>query len=147
MGVGVDMVLVSPCPRCHALKWFGVRTWIKFQIKKGFQIRKVQVQIRSSMFSKPLLSLNSFNSFSNHIINQIPGLYSLNGSRIFLKSHTQAVCWNNPLFPFAQPIPIKFFNFSTQNYSISLPKLCQHSISTSRQTRMSSSHMLKQDNY
>ena len=38
--------------------------------------------------------------------------------------------------------PIKFFNFPSQ--ILQFPKLCQHPISTSRQTRMAPNHILKQ---
>jgi hypothetical protein len=37
------------------------------------------------------------------------------------------------------------FQLPHSNYSILLPKLCQHSISTSRQIRTAPNHMLKQD--
>ena len=59
---------------------------------------------------------------------------SLNGPRIFPKSHAQATCWNNILIPYVQSIPIKFFNFPTQ--IIKFPPQTNQNVPN---------HMLKQD--
>ena len=87
--------------QCHPSKWFGVWTWrIKFQIRKGFWIRKVHIQIWPSRVPNVLntSSLAQFLWLTFKLCNQ-SNPQSLNESRIFLKSHAQAVCWNNPLFP------------------------------------------------
>ena len=99
------------------IKWTVVTPPNGFKCRHGisFQNRKVEFRLSHQVpQTSPRLfyPLAQFIQLTFKTSNQ-SNPQSLNGSRIFLKSHVQAACWNNLLIPHAQSIPMKFFNFPT----------------------------------